>query len=109
MVTIAGHGHRSGSAYWVWTSAAPLRRSSRGSDHARRSPWFRRAERQRLDAGGDELGVTRGGRDAQAGALRERRQLAQEVQDVRLVARPLPPEHVRVDDDEWGAHAHARS
>ena len=37
IVTTAGHGERTGTAYCVWTSAAPLRRSSRGSVQSIRS------------------------------------------------------------------------
>ena len=60
-----------------------------------------------LDSLGDELGVPRDGGEPKAGRRRERRQLAQEVEHVRLVARALAAEHVRVDDDER-RHASSR-
>ena len=55
-----------------------------------------------LDAVGNELGPPRKGREAEPVA-RRRGQVAQEVEDVRLVTRAPAAENVRVDDDE--AHA----
>ena len=46
--------------------------------------------------------------DPEAGAIRERPELAQQVPDVRLVAGAAPAEHVRVDDDQRLGHASAR-
>ncbi len=57
-----------------------------------------------LDALGHELGMPGDGDEAQVG--RDARQLAQQVPDVRLVARALAAEDVGVDDDE--AHASSR-
>ena len=107
MVTTAGHGSRSGSACWKWPSAAPSRRSRRGSVTAIRSSWTRRAQRDGLDPVGHELGVARDGGDPQPGLGRERRERAQEVEHVGLVAGAVAPEHVGVDDDER-LHASSR-
>ena len=54
-----------------------------------------RRQLDRLDAGRDELGMPRHGREAEVG--RGRGQLAQQVRHVRLVAGALPAEHVGVE------------
>ncbi len=56
-----------------------------------------RGQLDRLDTVGHELGMARHGREAQVG--RDARQLAQQVRDVRLVARARAAEHVGVDED----------
>ena len=106
-MTTAGHGRTNGTAYWVCTSAAP-----RAAEQPRQRPEHpqlldRRPEHERLDPGRDELGMSRGRRDPQAGVAGERSKLAQKVAHVRLVAGAMPAEHVRVDDDERLAHASA--
>jgi hypothetical protein len=58
----------------------------------------------RLDAVGDESGIARHRRDSQI--VRHVWQLAEQVQDVRLVAGASPAEHVRVDEHQ-GLVAHA--
>ena len=63
------------------------------------------AELDRLDARRNEIRPTRDGADPEPGWGGEREQLAEQVQDVRLVARPAATEHVRIDDDERAAHA----
>ena len=68
----------------------------------------RRLQHERLDPLGHELRMPSGRADPEAGGARERAELAQEVPDVRLVARPVPSQHVRVDDDQRLAHASAR-
>ena len=67
----------------------------------------RRPEPHGLDPLGDELGVARDGGDPNSGSRRQRRQLAQEVEHVRLVACALAAEDVGVDDDER-SHASSR-
>ncbi len=64
-----------------------------------------RRQRDRLDTRRHELGAPRDRGKAQAAAGRGQR--AEQVLDVRLVARALPAEHVGVDDDERLAHAAA--
>ncbi len=54
-------------------------------------------ERHGVDSVRDELGVTRHRDEPEIRC--ERRQLAQQVRHGRLIARPLPPEHVGVDKD----------
>ena len=63
-----------------------------------------RLQLHRLDPVRDEVGPPRHRGEAKVGDARE---LAQEGGDVGLVAGSLPPEHVRVDHDERGAHAAA--
>jgi hypothetical protein len=60
-------------------------------------------ELERLDAFRDEIGPAGDRSEAQVG--RGRRQRAQQVLDVRLVAGSLTSEHVCVDDDERWGHA----
>ena len=67
----------------------------------------RRPEPHGLDSLGDEAGVARDGGDPNSGSGRQRRQLAQEVEHVRLVARALAAEDVGIDDDER-SHASSR-
>ena len=108
IVTTAGHGARTGRAYCVWTSAAPAARSARGQRPRHPQLLAPEAELDRLDARRDEIRPTRDGADPKARRRRERRQLAQQVEHVRLVARPAATEDVGVDDDERGAHASSR-
>ena len=64
-----------------------------------------RGQVQRLDAFGHEL---RPARDrSEAKIVCDTRQRTQELLDIRLVAGPLPPEHVGVDHDERLVHATA--
>ena len=58
-------------------------------------------ELDRLDAFRDEVGPPGDGGEPE---VRRAGELAQQRGDVGLVARPLPAEHVRVDDDQRGAH-----
>jgi hypothetical protein len=58
----------------------------------------RRLQLDRLDAFGHQVGPSGDRRDPQPLGLRGK--LAQEVRDIRLVARPAPAEDVRVDDDK---------
>ena len=67
----------------------------------------RRREAYGLDPLGNEVGIARDGGKPEAGGGRERRQLAQEVEHVRLVACALAAEDVGVDDDER-SHASSR-
>ena len=57
------------------------------------------AEDDRLDPGGHELWMPRDRREPELIAA-ERRQPAEQVLDVGLVAGPLPAEHVGVEHDE---------
>ena len=107
MVTTAGHGSMSGSAYWKWPSAAPRRRSRRGSSQQHPQLLRLRGQLDRLDSLRNELGMTSDGGDPQARLGRERCERAQEVEDVRLVAGAAAAEHVGVDDDER-LHASSR-
>ena len=65
-----------------------------------------RLERERLDAVGHELRMPRDRGEAK-GSRCGVREPSQHVLHVRLVAGALPPEHVRVDDDER-RHASSR-
>ena len=104
-VTTHGQGGRNGSACCVWESEAPILRSARGSDPGHAELLRARAELVRLDAVGNELRVAGDGDEANPGFRRERPELAEEVERVRLVPCPLSPEHVRIEGD----HLHASS
>ena len=60
-------------------------------------------ELHRLDPGWDELRVARDRGEAEAGFGGERRERAQQVQDIGLVAGAAAAEHVRVDRDQLHA------
>ena len=107
-MTTPGHGQRSGSVYCVWTRSAPTRPSSRGSDQAIRSSWLEVASSIASMPAGHELGVPRHGGDAQPRGRGRLGQLAEQVEDVGLVAGAVAAEHVGVDDDERIAHASSR-
>ena len=62
-----------------------------------------RAQHDRLDAVRHERRVAGDRGDAQV--IRNVRQRAQQLLDIRLVAGATPPEHVGVDHDERLAHA----
>ena len=99
-MTTAGHGQRERQRVLEVRERRPQAAEQRAArDHAIRSSWKRAGELDRLDALGDELGPPRHRREAELVA-RRRRQPAQQVLDVRLVAGALAAEHVRVDDDE---------
>ena len=102
-VTTNGHGQRSGAAYCVWTRSAPRRLSVRGSDQAIRSSCERGRELGGLDALRHEVGPARRRDEPDARLARERTELAEEVERVRLVARALASEDVRVEDDDLHA------
>ena len=68
----------------------------------RSDPASARLELDRLDAVRDEVGPARDRGEAELVAA-QRRQQAEQVLDVGLVARALPAEHVGVDDDEGSA------
>ena len=68
----------------------------------------RRPQHEWLDPFGHELGMASRRGNPEAGGVRERSQLAQQVPHVRLVAGPAATEHVRVHDHERLAHASAR-
>ena len=84
--------------------AEPAERAWDGPEHPRL--LHPRGHVHGLDPGRDEVGTT-GQRGEAKLVTGEGRQVSQQVLDVRLVARPLPAEHVRVDDDERRAHAAA--
>ena len=82
----------------------PLEEARQPVRHAHRLAPGR--ERERLDAFRNEIRAAcdRG----EPLLVRERRELAEERGDVRLVAGATAPEHVRVDDDEWFHPASSR-
>src|SRR5438128_2437407 len=61
-----------------------------------------RGEAKRLDTGRHKLGPARDRREAKV--VRDPREGAQQLLDVRLVTRSLPTEDVRVDHDERSRH-----
>ena len=65
-----------------------------------------RREAERLGPIWDELGMARHRDEPDAGLGRERAELAEEIERVCLVARPMPAEDVRIEDDD--AHASSR-
>ncbi len=72
------------------------------SQHPRQRPGHAkllrpRRQRDRLDAVRDEFRPPRHSGEVKVG--RDERQLPQEVQDVCLLAGPVPAEHVRVEHD----------
>jgi hypothetical protein len=80
--------------------------SERARDGPRHSQLLRPSrQRDRLDSGRDEIGPPAERGEAQLVAT-ELGEAPKQVLHVRLVPRPLAPEHVRVDDDER-AHAAA--
>ena len=84
----------------MWQRSAPSRRSARGSDHAMRSSCERARELERLDAVGHEVGMAGDRDEPDPGVRRERPELAEEVERVRLVSRALASEHVGVEGDD---------
>ena len=84
-------------------SAEELRQRPEHPQLLERSP-----QHERLDPCGNELGMASDRGDPEAGGVRERSQLAQQVPHVRLVAGPAATEHVCVHDYERLGHASAR-
>ena len=72
--------------------------------HAHRHAQLLQARRQpdRLDAVRDEFRVARDGREAKS--VSGAGQRAQQLLDVRLVARSVASEHIRIDNHERIAH-----
>ena len=62
-----------------------------------RSSCEPRLELDRLDAVGHELRMARDGREPKVG--RDRGELAQQIEHVGLLTRPVAAEHVGVEDD----------
>ena len=104
-MTTHGQGGRNGSACCEWDSEAPHPAECSRERPGHAELLRARAELVRLDAGGNELRVPGDGDEANPGPRGERPELAEEVERVRLVARPLPPENVRIE----GHDLHARS
>jgi hypothetical protein len=67
----------------------------------------RRRHPNRLDPVRDEVGPPGRGRDPDSRTGGERAELAEEIEDIRLVAGAVAAEHVRVHDDEL-RHASSR-
>ena len=98
MVTTAGQGQRSGIACWKWAKSR-----AHASHEPRERPGHAQllapcAELESLDSVRDQLGMACDGNEREL--VRERRQLAKEVRDVRLLARALAAEDVGIHQDE---------
>ena len=98
----AGQRERQGVLEVAEVGAEPAEQPRQGQRHPQLLGG--RPEPDRLDPVGNEVGAARDRGEPKAGLRRERRQLAEQVEHVRLVAGPPAAEHVRVDDDE-GLHA----
>ena len=103
-MTTLGQGENSGSAYWKWPRLGP--ETAEQPRHRKGHPELLqpRAHDNRLDPAGYELGVAGQRCEPQAGLGQQRREAAQQVEDVGLVPGAVASEHVRVDDDERVAH-----
>ena len=106
---VDGHNTRAGRQKWQGV----LRMAEIGADVSERT-WQRPGhaeilgtspELDRLDPSGNEVGPARDCHEPNPSLGRQRRELAEQVADVGLVARPLAPEDVGVERD----HPHVSS
>ena len=93
----------------MWARSAPRRRRARGSDQRHAELLGARGQRVRLDPVGHELGVPGHRHDAQLRGRREQRELAEEIERVRLVSRAPATEDVGIEHDSLHVSVRQRS